>query len=83
MGTIVYTLSKEFFWLVVIANLLAWVPAIYFLNNWLDGFVFRTGFNLWIYALTALVSVLIAIITVGSQAGRAAGLNSTKALKWE
>jgi len=83
MGTIVFTLSREFFWLVVIANILAWVPAYYFLNNWLEGFAFRTGFNLWIYALTALLSVLIAITTVGMQAGKAAGLNPTKALKWE
>ena len=83
VSTIVISLSGEFLILVALANLIAWIPAYYLLNNWLDGFAFRTSLSFWIFALTAAASIVISVITVGMQAGKAARINPTKALRYE
>ncbi|MCF8228787.1 MAG: ABC transporter permease [Bacteroidales bacterium] len=82
-GSIVYSLSREFMLLIIIANILAWVPAYYFLNNWLDGYAFRISIGLGIFILTAIVSFFIAFVTVGMQAIKAAVMNPANALKYE
>ncbi len=83
MASIVQMLGKEFMWLVIIGNVIAWIPAWYFLKDWLDGFAFSTGLNLWIFVATALVSLLVALLTVSTRAIRAAASNPVEALKYE
>ena len=83
MGSIMKALSKEFVVLVIIANIIAWVPAWYFLDNWLDSFAFRTNINLFVFGITALVSLFIALFTVSSLAWKTANANPVEALKYE
>ncbi|MBI9038130.1 MAG: FtsX-like permease family protein [Bacteroidales bacterium] len=81
--SIMKTLSKEFVVLVIIANIIAWIPAWYFLNNWLGGFAFRTNISLHVFAITAVVSLFIALLTVSSLAWKTAKANPVDALKYE
>ncbi len=83
MISIMKALSKEFVVLVIIANIIAWIPAWYFLNNWLDGFAFRTNISLLVFAITAVVSLFIALLTVSSLAWKTANANPVDALKYE
>ena len=80
---IIQTLSKEFVLLVVLANVLAWIPAWIYLENWLDGFVFRTRLSGWVFLMSAVFSLMIAIFIVGFQSYRAGSRNPVKALRAE
>ncbi len=59
---IIETLSKEFVILVIISNILAWIPAWYFINDWLNGFTFRTGLSWWLFLAAGIISLLVALI---------------------
>lgn len=78
---IIANLSREFIIIIAIANMLAWVPAFLFLQDWLNGFKFRTEINLWVFAIPAFVSLLIAIITVGLKSWTTARANPVQSLR--
>lgn len=80
---IIKTLSKEFVILVFVANVIAWLPAWYFLNDWLDGFTFRTGLSWWLFVAAGFISLLIALLIVGFQSYRAGRMNPVQAIKAE
>ncbi|HEY0654704.1 MAG TPA: ABC transporter permease [Chryseosolibacter sp.] len=80
---IVQLLSREIIILVVIANLLAWPVAWYFMNQWLDTFAYRIGLNIWLYLLAAFAAILIALVTVSSQTIKAAMSNPANTLRYE
>ncbi|MBU2651455.1 MAG: ABC transporter permease [Bacteroidetes bacterium] len=81
--SVIELLGKEFLLLVVIGNLIAWVPAYYFIKDWLNSFAYSPGVNLWVFGMTALISILISVITVSAKAFSAARTNPAKALKYE
>jgi len=80
---IIKTFSKEFVVLVIVANVIAWFPAWYFLNDWLDGFTFRTGLSWWLFVAAGIISLLIALLIVGLQSYRAGRMNPVQAIKAE
>jgi putative ABC transport system permease protein len=80
---IIFLLSKEFIKWVLIANIIAWPIAFYIMNSWLEDFAYRIGFPYWILIASALIAMLIAIITVISQALKAANSNPIKSLRYE
>ncbi|MBS1596926.1 MAG: ABC transporter permease [Bacteroidetes bacterium] len=83
MFQIVGLLSKDFVKLVVIATLIALPLAGYMMNKWLQDFFYRIDMSWWIFAIAAISSALIALITVSFQAIKAAGSNPVKALRTE
>jgi putative ABC transport system permease protein len=50
---------------------------------WLQAFAYRTAIRWWMFALAGLLSVVIAVVTVSSQAIRAAVVSPVKSLKAE
>jgi putative ABC transport system permease protein len=76
-------LSKDFLKLVVFANLIAWPSAWYFMNKWLQDFANRVQLQWWIFPLSGVLAVLIALATVGWQAIKAALANPVKNLRTE
>ncbi len=78
---IIQNLSREFVILVAFANVLAWVPAFLFLNDWLNTFRFRTDISIWIFIISAVISVSIAVFTVSAKAFNSARTNPVKALR--
>jgi putative ABC transport system permease protein len=81
--SIVNLLSKEFLILVGIAILLASPVAYYFMDKWLSDFPYRINIGWWIFAVAGLAAILIALLTVGYQAIRAALVNPAESLKTE
>ncbi|MEQ9103428.1 MAG: FtsX-like permease family protein [Rhodothermales bacterium] len=80
---IVGTVSREFLLLVVVAFALA-VPVSWILvNSWLASFANRTDVGAGVYALTAVLAVSVALLTVGYHALRAANLDPARSLKYE
>jgi putative ABC transport system permease protein len=80
---IVLLFSQEFVVLIGIAYLIAAPLAGWYMYSWLQDFTNRTPMSWWIFAAGGLISVLIALMTVGLRAMRAAGANPVKALKTE
>ncbi|MBN1273044.1 MAG: ABC transporter permease [Candidatus Aminicenantes bacterium] len=76
-------ISKEFLQCVGIANLLAWPAAYFFSRSWLQNFAHRTPLGIDVFFLSAGLSLIIALITVGGQALRAARVNPVQHLRYE
>lgn len=72
---IIYKLSVSFTLWVLLANLIAWPIAYLTMENWLNNFAFRVNIYWWIFALAALISISIALLTVGFQTLRSARKN--------
>lgn len=81
--SIVYLFSKEFTMLIVLAFLIATPLAYLFMHHWLQNFAYRTGIGLGIFLSTILISEIIAWLTVGYRAIKAAMANPVKSLRTE
>jgi len=79
---ILLLITREFFILVLIANLIAWPVAWYFMRNWLMDFPYKIKLGLSIFLLSALLAMIIALLTVIYQAWRAASQNPADALRY-
>jgi putative ABC transport system permease protein len=53
------------------------------MSDWLKNYDYRIGIQWWVPAGTALLAILIALVTVSTQAIRAAFDNPAKHLKQE
>jgi len=80
---IVAMLSGSFMKLVVIAMLIAFPVARYFMNKWLDNFAYKVHFAWIIFLIAGSVALLIALLTVSYQAIKAAVVNPVKSLRTE
>jgi len=76
-------LSKDFVKLVIISILIASPIAWWAMNKWLQDFSYRIEIQWWIFALAGIAALLVAFVTVSSQAIRAANLNPVKTLRDE
>jgi putative ABC transport system permease protein len=81
--SIVQLLSREIIMLVIIANIVAWPVAWYFMNEWLDSFAYKIGVNVWLYVLAGFAAIMIALITVSIQTIKAAMTNPANTLRYE
>jgi len=82
-ASIVYLFSKEFIALISIAFVIATPIAWYFMHNWLQDYVYRISISWWLFAIGGLVSITIALVTISSQAIKAAVANPIKSLRTE
>ncbi len=80
---IVTLLSRDFGYLVLIANLLAWPLAWYLMEKWLESFAYRIDMSLFTFVLAGLLALLIAMLTVGGLAAKAAWSKPSLALRYE
>ncbi|MES2279641.1 MAG: ABC transporter permease [Bacteroidota bacterium] len=76
-------LSTEFLGLIVIALIIATPLAWYAMNNWLQGFAYRIGLHWTVFALSGIVVVIVALLTISFQTLKAALLNPVKSLRSE
>ena len=65
--------SKEFLLLIGIAFLIAAPLAYYYMHDWLQDFVYRVDISWWILALSGLITVVVALVTISFKAVKAAG----------
>lgn len=76
-------LSKDFLKLVLIAALVSFPLAWWAMHTWLEGFAYRTKIEWWFFGIAGLLAMLIALLTVGFQAVKAAVANPVKSLRAE
>ena len=82
---IVQILVWQFSKPVLLANLIAWPVAFYFMNQWLQSFQYRLGndFIFTVLVVASLLALLVAWLTVASRALKVARANPIKALRYE
>ena len=83
VSNILNLLSKEFLKLVAISFCIAAPIAFYFMHEWLQGFAYRTPIYWWVFALAAVLSLVVALTTISFQAIKAAIANPAESLRTE
>lgn len=83
LANIMWHLTGQFVKWVIVANVIAWPVGYWLMSRWLQGFAFRTSLSVWIFVLSGLFALAIAVVTVSSQVFRAALANPTESLKYE
>jgi len=76
-------LAREFLQWVVLANLIAWPVAWVVMSKWLQRFAYRTTVGFETLAGAALLTLVIALVTVSFKAVRSAAGNPVDAIKHE
>ncbi|HEY9045365.1 MAG TPA: ABC transporter permease [Ohtaekwangia sp.] len=80
---IIYLVSGDFTKTVFIAIVIALPVSFFIMQYWLSNFAYRIELRWWFFASAGITALLIAWLTVGLQAIRAARVNPTKCLKDE
>lgn len=76
-------LSKDFVKLILISFIIAGPLSWWAMNKWLQTFVYRVTIQWWVIALAGLAALLLAVVTVSSQAVKAATANPAHSLRSE
>jgi putative ABC transport system permease protein len=80
---IVYLLSGEFTKIVFVSIIIALPVSFFFTRLWLENFAFRIPLEWWYFIGAGMMALVIARVTVGTQAFKAARVNPTRCLKDE
>jgi putative ABC transport system permease protein len=76
-------LSKDFVLLVIISLFMASPLAYYFMYNWIQKYTYHTEISWWIFALTGICALAIALLTVSYQSIKASLTNPVNSLRSE
>jgi putative ABC transport system permease protein len=76
-------LSREFVFLVIVANVIAIPIAWYLIHQWLEGFAYRTSPGVGLFLITFVVAIGTTLITVSFQTIRAALADPVNSLRYE
>ena len=83
VSEIVLQLSKNFIKLIIVSAIIAIPIAWYYMDKWLQSFVYQVD-NRWIiFVLATILAVVIAFVTIFYQSHRAASSNPVDAIKYE
>jgi putative ABC transport system permease protein len=81
--TIAGLMTRDFARWILAANVIAWPVGYYAAGKLLQGYAYRTGIGIGIFALSGGLALAIGLLTVGQQALRAARTNPVDALRYE
>jgi putative ABC transport system permease protein len=80
---VIWELSRDFLWLVLIATLLASPLAWYFMSRWLENFAYRIELDPYLLVLSGVLALVIAFLTISYQTVKAALANPIHSLRTE
>jgi len=83
VSEILIMLNMDFIKWVAIAFIIATPIAYFAMSKWLENFAYKTELNWWIFALSGVLVLAIALLTVSWQSWRAATRNPVEALRYE
>lgn len=75
--------SKEFFWLVVVANIIAWPISYILMQKWLDNFNYHVEIHPGMFLMAGGILLSVSLITVCIQSFKAAMSNPIDILRYE
>ena len=68
---------------ILLANVVAWPLAYYGMTRWVQGFAYRITIDIWVFLVAGLFVLVVAVLTVGIEAVRAASANPVESLRYE
>jgi putative ABC transport system permease protein len=77
------TLSRDFLYIVLTANLTAFPLVYWFMRRWLQNFNYHIAFPFWIFPAAVLASTAVALGVIYGQTWRASRANPVNALRYE
>jgi putative ABC transport system permease protein len=80
---IVRLMTREFVFLIAVANVIAWPVAFWVMKEWLEDFSYRVSMSIWVFVGAGSLTLLIALLTVGYQAVKAAIANPADSIRYE
>ncbi|AKD58632.1 macrolide ABC transporter permease [Spirosoma radiotolerans] len=80
---VVALLTKDFIKLVLLSIAIASPIAWYAMNQWLQSFAYKIDIEWWVFAVSGLLTLGIALLTVSFQSIKAALMNPVKSLRSE
>ena len=83
VSQLVMILSREFMILVGIANVISWPIVFLVMDGWLDNFSSRVAIGVPVFLISAILVLLIAVISVGYKTLITARSNPIQALRYE
>ncbi len=83
VSSVVALLSKDFLKLVALSFLFSFPLAYFASTKWLENYPYRENFNFMIMVFTALVTIVVALLTVSWHSIKTALMNPVKSLKTE
>ncbi len=83
VSSILKLVYKDFAMLIFLGFVIAVPISYYFINQWLDNFVYRTSIDFFTYAISLIIVVAIVSLTISYQSIRAAQANPVKSLRVE
>lgn len=80
---IIVLLSRQFTKWVILANIIAWPIAYFFMRRWLQRFAYQTDLSPWPFVLALAAVMVTSLLTVSYQTVKAAVANPVDSLKYE
>ena len=80
---IVFFLAKGFIVLIIVSIVISVPLVIYVMNNWLSNFAYHIDIAWWMFAFGAIITIMIAMMTLGFQMIKAATANPVDSLHYE
>jgi putative ABC transport system permease protein len=76
-------LSREFLWLILIANLISWPVAWFGIRHWLESFSRHINIHWFVFLISAIITLVITLLVTTIHAYRASLVNPADILKYE
>ena len=80
---IIHTLSKEFVWIALVANLIAWPLSYWIMDYWLSGFAYRIDVPYQIFPINLVMTAAVILLLVAIQSLRVVNVNPTEVIRNE
>lgn len=81
--SIIALLAKNLLVLIIAAAVIATPVAWYAMDGWLQEFAYHVDMSAWIFIAAGMSAIIVAMLTVSTQAARSAMANPTEALRSE
>ncbi|TVZ58347.1 putative ABC transport system permease protein [Flavobacteriaceae bacterium MAR_2010_105] len=81
--SIIKLISMDFALLILIASILAFPLAWWFMNDWLQEFAYKVDIKWWVFVLASVAAIVIALITISVQTVKTALSNPVNSLRTE
>lgn len=83
MSNILWFMLKDYVGLFIMANLISWPVTYVIMNNWLLRYSSSIHIGLWVFLLSAFITVLITLVIIGYQTFRITSFNPAHELRYE
>ncbi len=83
IANIIVLISRDFLMLLFVSNLIAWPIAYYLMDKLLNNYAYRTSIAAWVFIVSGMTAVFVALLTVCVKIVRVAHSNPADSLRYE